>query len=229
MVTGASRGIGRAIALRLCRDGYEVIAHYNVSRRAAEEVSPRVVQADLSQPAEIDRMFGELGNARLDVLVNNAGVWKPSPLGATESRRMDELVDTNLKGPFWVMNRAVALLNDGACVVNVSSVAALKAVAAGRSLYGATKAALDALTRNWAAELASRRIRVNGVAPGYVETGMTAAHLADAAVRKHAIDRHPLGRLGTSEDIADVVAWLCSDESRFVTGQTLNASGGFFL
>ncbi len=227
LVTGASRGIGRAIALRLAQDGFEVIAHYRQNRQQAEAVSPRTVQADLSDPDSIDRLFAGLG--RLDVLVNNAGIWKPSPIGSTEAGRMHELVDTNLKGPFWVMNRASGLLNDGACVVNVSSVAAQKAVAGGRSLYGATKAALDALTRNWSLELAPRRIRVNGVAPGYVETDMTQAHLSDPAIRQHAIDRHPLGRLGTAEDIAGVVAWLCSDQARFVTGQTINSSGGFYL
>lgn len=229
LVTGASRGIGRAVALRLIRDGVQVIAHYHRNREAALQVSPRVVQADTGDPESIDRMFEELASTRLDILVNNAGIWKPSPLGATDRSRMDELVDTNLKGPFWIMNRAMPLLNDGAVVVNISSVAARKGVAGGRSLYGATKAALDALTRNWSLELAPRGIRVNGVAPGYVETDMTAQHLSDPAIRQHAIDRHPLGRLGTPDDVADVVAFLCSPGGAFITGQTINSSGGFFL
>lgn len=229
LITGASRGIGRAVALRLKADGFRVIAHYHRERGKALEVSDWVVQADLSDVGGIDGMFAALNGVRLDVLVNNAGVWKGSPLGATEAARMHELVDTNLKGPFWVMNRAVALLNDGGRVVNVSSVAAQKAVGGGRSLYGATKAALDAMTRNWSLELAGRGILVNGVAPGYVETDMTAAHLSDAGIRKHAVERHPLGRLGTVEDVAEVVAWLCSSGAGFVTGQTINASGGFYL
>ena len=113
--------------------------------------------------------------------------------------------------------------------MNVSSVAARIGVAGGRSLYGATKAAVEALTRNWALELAPRGILVNAVAPGYVTTGMTAAHLADPAIYQRAIERHPLGRLGVPEDIAGAVEFLCSSQARFITGQAINVSGGFVI
>ena len=142
---------------------------------------------------------------------------------------IDELLATNLKGPFLVTQAALPLLNDGARIVNISSVAGRTGVAGGRSLYGATKAAMDSLTRNWALELAPRRILVNAVAPGYITTDMTAAYLADPANLERALIRHPLGRLGTPEDIADVVAFLCSPDARFITGQSLNVSGGFVI
>ncbi len=233
MVTGASRGIGRAIAERLGAAGASVIVHYHRERAAAEDVASRcrgrVVQADMASLSEIESMFAELAGVRLDMLINNAGIWKPSPVGVTTPERLHELVDVNLKGPFWVMQCALPLLNEGARVVNVSSVAARIGVAGGRSLYGATKAAVEALTRNWALELAPRGILVNAVAPGYIATDMTTEHLADPAVYRRALDRHPLGRLGKPEDVAGAVAYLCSDEAAFVTGQVINVSGGFVI
>ena len=171
-------------------------------------------------------MFAGLAGTPLDILVNNAGIWKPSPLGETTREHLDELIDINLKGAFWVMQCALPLLRDGARVVNVSSVAARIAVSGGRSLYGATKAALEALTRNWAVELAPRGILVNAVAPGYVTTDMTSAHMTNPANYQRALERHPLGRLGEPDDVASVVEFLCSDQARFVTGQVLNVSGG---
>lgn len=231
LVTGGSRGIGRAICLRLAAEGAEVLVHYHRDEAAAREVAAggRILQADLASPAEIDRLFNELGDARLDFLINNAGVWLPSPLGDTTAERMDRIIDTNLKGPFWLVNRAVPLLRQGARIVNISSVAAKTGVAGGRSLYGASKAALESLTRNWAMELAPRGILVNAVEPGYLATDMTAAHFKDPAVLQRALDRHPLGRMGTPEDVADLVAFLCSEDARFVTGQSLNVSGGFVI
>ena len=235
LVTGGSRGIGRAICLRLATDGAEVIVHYNRNRAAAEDVAAqtgaraRLVRADLSSPNEIESMFGELSDVRLDFLINNAGVWKSTPLGSSPVELIDELIDTNLKGVFLVTQRALPLLKDGARIVNVSSVAGRTGVAGGRSLYGATKAAVDALTRNWALELAPRKILVNGVAPGYVTTDMTADYFANSTTLERALARHPLARLCTPEDVAGVVAFLCSDGAKFITGQTVNVSGGFVI
>lgn len=228
LVTGGSRGIGRAICARLAAGGAHVILHYHRNREAAESApAARRIAADLASPAEIERMFAEIDS--LDILVNNAGVWKPSPVGSTTIERMNELIDTNLKGPFWVMQCALPRMRDGGRVINISSVAGRTGVAGGRSLYGATKAGIDSLTRNWALELAGRGILVNAVAPGYVTTDMTAQHLSDPATFQRAIDRHPLGRLSVPEDVADVVAFLCSDEARFITGQSINVSGGFVI
>lgn len=235
LVTGASRGIGRAIALRLAKEGAEMILHFNQSRAGAEETAAAIgrevtlAQADLSSVAEIERLFHQLAGRKLDFLINNAGIWKGTPLGSTTAALVDEILSTNLRAPFWITQCALPLLNDGARIVNISSVAGRIGVAGGRSIYGAAKAGLDALTRNWALELAPRRILVNAVAPGYVTTDMTAAHLGDPATYDRAIARHPLGRLGTPEDVADVVAFLCSGDAGFITGQCINASGGFVI
>ena len=235
LIIGGSRGIGRAICLRLAAAGAEIILHYNRNRAAANEVSAlldghiKLVQADISSPPQIQEMFRALGDVRLDILVINAGIWKPTPLGSSTVDAMNEMVDTNLKGPFWIMHCALAHLKSGARVINMSSVAGRTATAGGRSLYGATKAAIDSLTRNWALELAPRGILVNAVAPGYVRTDMTAEHFSDSTTLQRAIDCHPLGRLTTAEDVADVVMLLCSDDARFITGQSINVSGGFVI
>jgi NAD(P)-dependent dehydrogenase (short-subunit alcohol dehydrogenase family) len=235
LVTGGSRGIGRAICLRLAAQGANVVLHYNRNRAAAEEVlasigsGVRLARADMGSVEEIETMFRELGDLKLDFLVNNAGIWKSTPLGSSPAELISEIIDTNLKGPFWVTQCALRLMKDGGRIVNISSVAGRTGVAGGRSLYGATKAAVDSLTRNWALELAPRKILVNAVAPGYVTTDMTADHLSNPATLERAVVRHPLGRLGTPDDVADVVAFLCSDGARFITGQTINVSGGFVI
>jgi 3-oxoacyl-[acyl-carrier protein] reductase len=235
LITGGSRGIGRAICLRLAAQGADIVLHYNRNQAAAEEVAAaighevRLVHADLSSPEEIQTMFHELGHLRLDFLINNAGIWKGTPLGSSPPEIINEILDTNLKGPFWVTQCGLHLLKDGGRIINISSVAGRTGVAGGRSLYGATKAAIDSLTRNWALELAPRKILVNAVAPGYVTTDMTADHLSDMTTFERAIGRHPLGRLGTPEDVADVVSFLCSDSARFITGQSINVSGGFVI
>jgi len=235
LVTGGSRGIGRAICQRLASEGAGIILHFHRNRAAAEEVATAIgpsvtlVQADIGSPAEVERMFNELSGRKIDFLINNAGVWKSSPVGSSPAALIDEVLATNLKGPFLVTQCALPLMNDGGRIVNLSSVAGRIGIAGGRSLYGAAKAGLDALTKNWALELAPRRILVNAVAPGYVPTDMTAAHLGDPAIYERALARHPLGRLGTPEDIASVVAFLCSDEAQFITGQSLNVSGGFVI
>jgi len=235
LVTGGSRGIGRAICLRLAGEGADIILHYHRNEAAAREVAAacgtavKIVQADISSLEEIQAMFASVAPTPLDFLVNNAGIWKPSPMGSTTPERADEILDTNLKGPFWVTHSALPLLKDGGRIINISSVAGRIGVAGGRSLYGATKAAIDSLTRSWALELAPRRILVNAIAPGYITTDMTAAHLSDPAIFDRAMARHPLGRLGTAEEVADAVLFLCSDGGRFITGQSLNVSGGFVI
>lgn len=236
LVTGGSRGIGRAICLRLGRDGADIILHYHRNREAAEQTAAaigrpatRLVQADLASPPAIGQMFQGLIGTRLDILVNNAGIWKSTPLGSAQIGVVNETLDVNLRGPFWVTHCALPLLRDGARIVNISSVAGRTGKGGGRSLYGATKAAIDALTQNWALELAPRGILVNAVAPGYITTDMTAQHLSDPTTLAHAVARHPLGQLGGPEEVADVVAFLCSEESRFITGQSLNVSAGFVI
>ena len=174
LVTGSSRGIGRAIALKLADAGAEILIHYHQNEAAAQSVAreisghSRLLKADLGVPKTIDAMFENLGGTRLHILVNNAGVWGSTPLGSTSVQQLDAMLDTNMKGLFWITQAALPYLQDGANIVNISSVAGRVGIAAGRSLYGATKAAVDSFTRSWALELAPRKIRVNAVAPGYV-------------------------------------------------------------
>ncbi|HMF79530.1 MAG TPA: glucose 1-dehydrogenase [Bryobacteraceae bacterium] len=236
LVTGGSRGIGRAVCRALDAEGARLIVHYHRDRAAAEEVltmlrqpHTSLVQADLASTDSISRMVELLDNNSVDVLVNNAGVWKSTPLGSTSEALLDEVLDTNLKGMFWLTQAALPKLRDGARIVNISSTAGRVGIAGGRSIYGATKAAVDSFTKNWALELAPRKIRVNAVAPGYVETDMTAEHLGHPETKERALSRHPLGRLGTTEDVARAVTFLCTEEASFVTGQSLNVSGGFVI
>jgi 3-oxoacyl-[acyl-carrier protein] reductase len=235
LVTGASRGIGRAIALALARAGAEVIVHYHRNREAAEDVSReiggavRLVQADLGSTESIDALVRGLRDTKLDILINNAGVWGPTPLGGTGLADLEAMLNVNIKGMFWLTQGLLPCLRDGARIVNLSSVAGRLGTAGGRSVYGASKAAVDSFTRNWALELAPRKIRVNAVAPGYVETDMTVEYFADEERRQGAVDRSPLGRLGNAEEVADAVVFLCSDAARWVVGQSLNVSGGFWI
>lgn len=221
--------------MRLAAEGAEVIIHYNRRADAAaalrDQIGPdaRIVQADMQSLTGIEALFQALHADRLDFLVNNAGIWKPSPVGSTSAERMNEIIDVNLKAPFWTLQCALPLLNRGARVINISSVAAKTGVAGGRSLYGASKAAIESLTRNWAMELAPRGILVNAVAPGYVQTDMTAEHLGNPANFERAMARHPLGRMTAPADVAGVVAFLCSEDASFITGQTINVSGGFVI
>lgn len=233
LVTGASRGIGRAVTLHLARAGANVILHYNINKTAAETVMKEVgrpsqiVQADLRSPKEIDRMVNSLAERKIDVLVNNAGLWGPTPLGATNRETVEAMLDVNVKAVFWLTQAVLPLLRDGARIVNVSSIAGRIGRAGGRSVYGASKAAIDAFTRNWALELAPRKIRVNAVAPGYVDTDMTAEYFADKKRLRYAIERQPFGRLAHADEVADVVLFLCSPQSNWITGDSINVSGGF--
>jgi len=234
LVTGASRGIGRAITVRLAQAGAKVVVHYNRNREAAESVAKEIggatlLQADMQSTKEIDRLVAELGETKLDILVNNAGVWGPTPLGSTSLDWLNTMLDVNVKAVFWLTQALLPQLQEGARIVNVSSLAARIGRAGGRSLYGATKAAVDAFTRNWAMELAPRKIRVNAVAPGYIDTDMTSGYFSDPKVLQHAVDRQPFGRLGRADEVAHVVLFLCSPASQWITGESVNVSGGFVV
>lgn len=233
MVTGASRGIGRAVALRLARAGADVVLHFNTNKAAAESVVKEIerpcqlLQADMRSPKEIDRMAGSLRGVQLDILINNAGLWGPTALGSTSLETLESMLDVNVKAVFWLTQALLSHFQEGARIVNVSSIAGRIGRAGGRSVYGATKAAIDAFTRNWALELAPRKIRVNAVAPGYVDTDMTAEYFADKQRLQHAIDRQPFGRLAHADEIAEVVLFLCRSQSNWITGDSINVSGGF--
>ena len=233
LVTGSSRGIGRAIALQLARAGAHVLIHYHTNREAAESVvreiggAAELVQADLRSPKAIDAFVKSLSETQLDILINNAGLWGQTPLGSTSLENLEAMLDVNVKAVFWLTQGLLPKLKEGARIVNLSSIAGRIGRAGGRSVYGATKAAVDAFTRNWALELAPRKIRVNAVAPGYIDTDMTAGYFADPKILQHAVERQPFGRLGHAQEVADVVFFLCSPASHWITGDSINVSGGF--
>ena len=232
-VTGASRGIGRAIALQLARAGARLCLHYHTNRAAAEAVAKEIgapvhlLQADLRSTHEIEALVSLLGDVPIDILISNAGLWGPTPLGSTTLETLNAMLEVNVRSVFWLTQAMLPRLRDGARIVNISSIAGRIGRAGGRSLYGASKAAVDAFTRNWALELAPRKIRVNAVAPGYVETDMTADYFADEQILQQAIERQPFGRLARAEEVAQVVLFLCSQRSHWITGDSLNVSGGF--
>lgn len=234
-VTGGSRGIGRAVALTFAREGAEILLHYHRNRDAAEAVAAeigkpvRLLQADLGSASSIDAMVADVGSTPVDILVNNAGIWGSTPLGSTPLEELDAMLNLNIKGMFWLTQVVLPLLREGARIVNISSVAGRLGTAGGRSAYGASKAAVDAFTRNWALELAPRKIRVNAVAPGYVETDMTQTYFSDGQRLESAIQRTPFKRLGNTQEVADTVLFLCSDAARWIVGQSINVSGGFVV
>ena len=236
LVTGGARGIGAAIAERLAKDGAAVAVNYARSAKEAEEVVARIrkaggkavaLKADMSDPAQakglVDAAHKELG--RLDILVNNAGRADFAPLEAVDGAHVKAQFDLNVNGPIFATQAAAGRFpKEGGRVINVSSVVGRSAFA-GASVYSATKAALNSLTRVWAAELGPRGVTVNAVAPGPVETEMLRAAL-DEATTQGMIARTPLGRLGAPADIADAVAFLASPDARWVTGQVIETAGG---
>lgn len=223
------------MALTFAREGAEILLHYHRNRDAAEAVAAeigkpvRLLQADLGSASSIDAMVADVGSTPVDILVNNAGIWGSTPLGSTPLEELDAMLNLNIKGMFWLTQVVLPLLREGARIVNISSVAGRLGTAGGRSAYGASKAAVDAFTRNWALELAPRKIRVNAVAPGYVETDMTETYFSDGQRLESAIQRTPFKRLGNAQEVADTVLFLCSDAARWIVGQSINVSGGFVV
>ena len=239
LVTGAARGIGAAIAERLAADGASVAINYATSKEDAEALAERIrgnggkakaIQADIGNPSQakafVDAAVKEFG--RLDILVNNAGKFHIGPIGTVDEADVRSQFAVNVDGPIFATQAAASYFStEGGRVINVSSIAATHPLP-GLSVYSATKAALEALTRIWAAELGPRGVTVNAVAPGAVDTAMLKAatpQMGEEAV-KGMVARTPLGRLGTTSDVADVVAFLASPDARWVTGQVVEASGG---
>ncbi|MBL1065089.1 SDR family oxidoreductase [Streptomyces sp. 7-21] len=242
LVTGGSRGIGRAIAERLGRDGARVAVHYGRNETAAKETvaaieaaggSAFAVRADLALPegpATLWTAFDAHADG-LDILVNNAGIiGASSGFATTPLAEFDRLFAVNTRAPFFLIQQALGRLRDGGRIVNLStgltrSPGAKTDVVA----YTMTKSALDALTAALAKELGPRGITVNAVAPGAVDTDMNAGWLRTEEAQRHMAETVPLGRVGQPGDIAGVVAALVSDDARWVTGQWIDTSGGQFL
>lgn len=237
VVTGASKGIGASIASHLAAEGAAVVVNYASSKEAAGRVVAEIVgkggkavavQANVAKPADIDRLFSETKKAfgKLDILVNNAGVYEFAPLEDVTAEHFHKMFDLNVLGLILASQAAARQFGDaGGCIVNISSVAATAAPATG-SVYSATKAAVDAVTKSLAKELGPR-IRVNSINPGMVETeGTHAAGITESDFRRKTEAQTPLGRIGQPEDIAPAVVFLASPDAGWITGATLYVSGG---
>lgn len=241
IVTGASRGIGAAIAEALAAKGYDLVLVYRSGKDAAEAVKARceairpeirviTVGADVSMEVDCQHVFTAAKESfgRVDVLVNNAGQTKDGLAMRMSRDQFTSVMDINLTSAFMLSKLCLALMSRQrkGRIINLSSVAGVYGNA-GQVNYSASKAGLIGLTKSLAKEMGSRNITVNAVAPGFIETDMTAALSDD--IKKAAIARIPLGRLGAAKDVAAVVAFLASDEASYVTGQVIEVSGGLVL
>ena len=234
IVTGASAGIGRAIAEHLAQEGATVVVNYGTSADKATAVVAGIeskggkaiaVQADMSKVADVRRLIQETAQrfGRLDILVNNAGMALFKSLDETTEQEFDQVLNLNTKGPYFAMQEAAKVMNDGGRIVNISTDGTHMGFP-GVTAYLASKGALEQVTKGLAHELASRGVTVNTVSPGFTETAM----LPDA-FRETGAQMSPLKRLGTPQDIADVVLFLVSDQARWLTGQNIHASGGVVM
>lgn len=239
LVTGASKGIGRACAIRLARDGYAVIVNYSRSDEQAEEVkrvitenggTASVYKADVSDLEQVKKMFRDVAKeyGGIDVLVNNAGVVKDEYLLMLNGETLDKCMDLNVKGYFYCAQQAVLKMfrKKSGVIVNMSSVSSRFALP-GQSVYSATKGAVNSMTQTMAKELAGYGIRVNAVAPGFIETEMLDAIPEEK--KEEYLKAIPMRRLGRAEDVANVVSALVSDSFAYVTGQVIVLDGGLSL
>ena len=239
VVTGASRGIGRAIAIRLAGEGATVVINYNGSKEKAEEVKQEIEGAggkaavcqcnvaDFDQcQAFIQKVIDEFG--RVDILVNNAGITRDGLLMKMSEEDFDQVIETNLKGAFHTIRFASRqmLRQKSGRIINLSSVVGVTGNA-GQANYAASKAGVIGLTKSAARELASRGITVNAIAPGFIETDMTS--VLSEKVKEGAAAGIPLGAFGKPEDVAAAVAFLASDEAGYITGQVLHVDGGMVM
>jgi 3-oxoacyl-[acyl-carrier protein] reductase len=227
LVTGASRGIGRAIAAELARAGASVVLGYrsgaDEAQALASEIGGRAVQADVSNPEDAARLVEEAGD--VDILVNNAGLTRDGLLARMSDDDWRTVIETNLSSVFYTC-RAVTrpmMKKRRGSIVNISSIVGVHGNW-GQTNYGASKAGIIGFTKSLARELGSRGVRANVVAPGYVKTQLTDVLPEDAT--KAMLDNTPLGRLGDPEDVAGAVRFLCSDEASFITGEVLLVDGG---
>jgi 3-oxoacyl-[acyl-carrier protein] reductase len=238
LVTGASKGIGAGIAKAFCAEGASVVVNYASNKQAAERVLAELadggcnaitVQASVSDSEDVQRMFAETKKAfgKLDVLVNNAGVFKFDPFEAITAAEFHREFSVNVLGPMLTLQQAIRQFGfEGGSVINISSIVGSHSQPSAL-LYSATKAALGNLTQGLAAELGSRKIRVNAIAPGYTRSEGTEAEglLGDKNIKRYA-SITPLGRLGEPADIAAAAVFLASDASAWITGETIRVSGG---
>ncbi|MCY9665917.1 SDR family oxidoreductase [Paenibacillus alginolyticus] len=242
LVTGASRGIGRGIALRLAQDGAIVVVHYGKNYDAAEEVvreiqhkggSALTLGADLNIVNGVHDLYAGLdealekhtGGNQFDILVNNAGIGQGGTIEETTEQSFDEVLSLNVKAPLFLIQQALPRLRDEGRIINISS--AVTRLAFPNFLgYSISKGALNTLTFVLAQHLGNRSITVNAILPGIIDTDMNAGTLQDPGGQKFAAGLSPFNRWGQPEDVADIAAFLASSDSRWITGQLIDASGG---
>ncbi|MCM3293919.1 SDR family oxidoreductase [Paenibacillus sp. MER 180] len=242
VVTGASRGIGRAIAMRLAQEGALVAVHYGSREEQAVEVVQHIQQhggtafkvgADVSRISGIAQLYETLdqklrdytGDHRFDILVNNAGIGQIVTLEEATEESFDEVMNINVKGPFFVIQQALPRIHDEGRIINISSFVTRVASPAVFA-YSMTKGAINTLTMALAKQLGNRKITVNAILPGIINTDMNAGTLGNPDGQKYAAGLSTFNRWGEPEDIADIAAFLASADSRWVTGQLIDGSGG---
>lgn len=246
LVTGASRGLGKDSALQLARKGFDIILTYQTKKELADEVVKDIetigqkafaLSLDISTTSGFDQftsvvkeiLDSQLGSAKLDALVNNAGIGINESFETTTEETLDAMTNMHFKGPYFLTQKLLPLLNDGSSIVNTSSGLARWSYG-GYSAYGPMKAAVDSLSRYQALELGARKIRVNSIAPGAIETDFGGGILRDVAEFNQLLaSQTALGRVGLPDDIGSVVAFLCSDDSKWINGQRVEITGGFNL
>jgi 3-oxoacyl-[acyl-carrier protein] reductase len=236
LVTGASRGIGRASALALAKAGAQVLVHYGRGAKEAEAVVAQIrkagsradaIAADLAAPdapQKLAKQVQAIVGDRLDILVASAGISKAATIEETTVEDFDKLFAVNVRGPFFLVQQLLPILSKGSSIVFVSSLAA-RAVVGTIPAYGATKGAIDTMVKHFASLLGERQIRVNAVAPGIVATEMSNLTKTDAG-RDFALGMQAFKRLAQPDDIGGVVAFLASDDARWITGDTIPVDGG---
>ncbi len=236
LVTGASRGIGRAAALALAGAGAQVLVHYGTGAKEAQAVATKIVQAggraqvvaaDLASPQgphELAREVRAIVGDRLDILVANAGISKAAAIEDHTVEDFDRLFAVNVRAPFFLVQQLLPILHEGSSIVLLSSLAARAAVGT-LSAYAATKGAVDTLVRHFASALGARGIRVNAVAPGVVETDMSNFTKSETG-RNVTLGMQALKRVAQPDDIGGVIAFLASDDARWITGDTIHVDGG---
>ena len=239
VVTGASKGIGRACALRLAKDGMTVVVNYSHSdeeaAKAVEEIKAVggdavAYKADVSDLNQVKEMFKFVSDTygRVDVLVNNAGIVRDEYLLMLTQENLDKCLDLNIKGYFYCAQQAALKMfsQKSGVIVNMSSVSSKMALA-GQSVYSATKGAVNSMTQTMAKELARKKIRVNAVCPGFVQTEMVDQLPEDK--KKEYLKEVPLGRFADVDEVAGLVSFLCSDDAGYITGQAIVLDGGLSL